>query len=133
MSIKSFKIDIIYIYIIFLILLYFIYGLTLSEIIDYIFPMHDATLPNYRIALEIIGEIGIAFIIYYSLKRYSEQFVNILFSRIKHTPPTHIYQILLIAFSIGIFKHLQKSTDKINHFKKKISTFINSKEEFKLF
>ena len=34
-------INIKYIYLFFLILIFFIYGLTLSEIIDYIFPDHD--------------------------------------------------------------------------------------------
>ena len=42
-------IDIKYIYLFFLIFIFFIYGLTLSEIIDFIFPEYDKESDEYRI------------------------------------------------------------------------------------
>jgi len=113
-------IDIKYIFLCFLVIIFFIYGLTLSEIIDYIFPDHDSTLPDYRVALEIIGEIGIAYIIYFCLDHYSKKLINTLYNKISSVPPHYLNQLLLIAFSSGIYKHLYKSTHKTNYMKSKI-------------
>jgi len=112
-------INIKYIYLFFLVIIYFVYGLLLSEIIDYIFPDCDESIDNYRIVIEIIGEMGIAYIIYFSLQRYSEIFINILYKKIGVNPPFYLNNVLLIAFSTGIFKHLQKSSLKIKYFKEK--------------
>jgi hypothetical protein len=116
------NIDIKYIFIFFLIILFFLYGLILSEIIDYIFPEHDCNLELYRLILEIVGEIGIAYLIYYSLHYLCNQFINILFKKINKKTPSYLNGLLLFAFSAGIFRHLQKSKDKILHFRK---TYIN--------
>lgn len=113
------KIDLMYIYIFFLIFIFFIYGLTISEIIDYIFPDYDKENHEYRLFIEIIGEIGVAYLIYYTLKTYSEKLIKLLFDNISRKPPVFLNQILLIAFSTGIFKHLQKSSYKVNHMKEK--------------
>ena len=119
-----------YIYLILLIIIFFIFGLILSEIIDYIFPEFDDKNHDHRIVIEIIGEIGIAYLIYYSLSKYIEYFIKILYGSISNKPPYYLNQILLIAFSSGIYKHLNKSTNKIEHIKnkyvnhyKKITTF----------
>jgi len=112
-------IDIKFIFIFFLLIIFFIYGLTISEIIDYIFPDHNEDLPDYRIAIEIIGEIGLAYLIYFTFQKYIDQIINTFFLRISRKPPGYLHQILLIAFSTGIYKHLQKSTQKINHLKEK--------------
>ena len=116
-------INIKYIYLFFLIIIFFLYGLILSEIIDYIFPECDETLEDYRIAIEILGELGIAYIIYFCLKNYSEFFIKILYKKISEKPPFYLNQLLLIAFSTGIFKHLQKSTLKIKYFREKYIKF----------
>jgi hypothetical protein len=126
-------VDIKYIYLILLILIFFLFGLILSELIDYIFPEFDDSNDDYRITIEIIGEIGVAYLIYYSLKTYSERFIKILYNSISKSPPFYLNQLLLIAFSSGIYKHLQKSTHKVNHIKKKyinieyLSNFITKK------
>jgi hypothetical protein len=116
-------IDIKYILIVFIAIVFFIYGLILSEIIDFIFTDHDDNREDYRLALEIIGEIGIAYIIYYSFERYSEIFINSLFNKISRKVPFYMNQLLLISFSYGIFKHLQKSSNKIKYFRKKFLNF----------
>jgi len=116
-------IDIKYILIVFIAIVFFIYGLILSEIIDFIFTDHDDNREDYRLALEIIGEIGVAYIIYFSFKNYSEILISLLFNKISRKVPFYMNQLLLIAFSSGIFKHLQKSSNKINYFRKKFLNF----------
>jgi hypothetical protein len=112
-----------YIFLFFLIIIFFLYGLLLSEIIDYIFNEHDESIEDYKIALEIIGEIGVAYLIYFSLKKYSLQIIEKFFKSISISPPNYLNQLLLFAFSTGIFKNLQKSTEKINYFRNKIKFF----------
>ena len=109
-----------YIYLFFLILIFFIYGLTLSEIIDYIFPDHDELKNDYRTAIEMIGEIGVTYLIYFSLKKYIEPFINILFNKISKPIPKYLDSLLLMSFSFGIYKHLQKSNNKMLYLRKKI-------------
>jgi hypothetical protein len=115
-------INIKYICIFLLFIIYYIYGLTLSKIIDYIFPEHNNNLPDYRIGLELVGEIGVTYLIYFTLRKYSESMINIFFKRMSYKIPFYLNQLLLIAFSFGIFKYLKKSNDKISYFKEK---FIN--------
>ena len=103
------------IYLVLLILIFFLFGLILSEIIDYIFPEFDDKVNDYRIIIEMIGEIGIAYLIYYSLTKYIEYFINVLYNSIANSKPSYLNQLLLIAFSIGIYKHLKKSSNKQNH------------------
>lgn len=117
------KINSKYIYLFFLVLLFFIYGLTISEIIDYIFPIHDMMKNDYHTGLEMISEIGIAYLIYFSLKKYIQKLLNLLFTKIENPMPQYLDQILLIAFSFGIFKHLQKSNHKMIYLKNKFINF----------
>jgi hypothetical protein len=119
---KNINIDIKYIFIIFLAIIFFIYGLILSEIIDYIFPEHDKSLPDYRVAIEILGELGIVYIIYFTFNRYIGKFINMMFKNLLIQEPYYLNQLLLIAFSTGIYRHLQKSTDKTRYFKQKFIT-----------
>lgn len=118
-------IDIKYIYLFFLIFIFFVYGLTLSEIIDYIFPEYNKDTDEYRIIIELLGEIGVAYLIYFFLKKYIETIIKKLYENISGNPPFYLNQLLLIAFSYGIFKHLEKSTHKITHIKEK---YFNSKK-----
>ena len=123
-------INIKYIYIIFLIMIFFIYGLTLSEIIDFIFPIYNKSKYDYHTAIEMIAEIGIAYIIYFSLKYYLDTLISKLFNKISNKIPSYLNQILLLAFSFGIFKHLGKSNDKMKHFQKKILNPLKSLTQY---
>jgi len=118
---KCFKLE--YLYTLFLIIIFFVYGLSLSEFIDYVFPDHDDNIPEYRLILEIIGEIGVTYLIYFTLQKSINMVINQLYNSFKNKPP-YLDQILLIAFSTGIYKHLQKSTTKIYFFKDKCIKYI---------
>lgn len=111
------KISIIYLF--FLIFIFFLYGLVLSETIDYIFPLYDEDIHDYRMGIEMICELGIAYIIYFSLQYYLESFIKILYKRLSIVQPEYLNKLLLIAFSTGIFKHLQKSNNKIVYIREK--------------
>ncbi len=112
--------DIKYLYIFYIVIIFFFYGLILSEIIDFVFPDYNCDIADHRIIIEIIGEIGIAYIIYFAFKRYLEYFIKYIFKSICDEPPKYLNQLLLLAFSYGIFTHLQKSTSKIKHIHKKV-------------
>ena len=112
-------INIKYVCIFLLFIIYYIYGLTLSKVIDYIFPHHDESLQDYRIGLELVGEIAVAYLIYFTLRKYSETMINIFFKRMSYKIPFYLNQLLLVAFSFGIFKYLKKSNDKMTYFKEK--------------
>jgi hypothetical protein len=117
------NIDIKYIFLLFIVVIFYLYGLILSEIIDYVFPEYNDAIDDFRIIIEIIGEIGIAYLIYFSLKHYSEHLIKILYKNISRIPPTYLNELLLIAFSIGIFKHLEKSSNKLLYIKNKIINY----------
>lgn len=118
---KCFKLE--YLYTFFLIIIFFVYGLSLSEFIDYVFPDHNDNIPEYRLILEIIGEIGVTYLIYFTLQKTINLIINQLYNSFTNRPP-YLDQMLLIAFSIGIYKHLQKSTIKIHFLKDKCIKYI---------
>jgi len=120
-----YNIDIKYFCIIFLFFIYYIYGLVLSDIIDYIFPDYNEDLSNWRMALELIGEILVAYLIYFALEKYSKNIILSIFSSISRKAPNYLNQILVIAFSFGIYKHINKSTQKFDYFTKKYNTNLN--------
>jgi hypothetical protein len=126
MSSNIYNIDIKYFCIIFLFFIYYIYGLVLSDIVDYVFPDYNEDLEEWRIALELIGEICIVYLVYFMLKKYSELIIDSIFKSISKKVPYYLNQLLIISFSFGIFKHLKKSNEKINYFKQK---FTNSKSD----
>ena len=124
------NVDIKYFLIVFTLLIFFLYGLILSEIIDFIFPDYDDQIHDYRTAIEMIVEISIAYIIYYTFKHYYENIINLIFSRFKIKIPFYLNDALLISFSFGIFKHLQKSNNKMKHFKDKVINHVKEKLGF---
>jgi len=117
---KYLKIE--YLYLFLLIIIFFIYGLTLSELIDYIFPDNDESLPEYRIIIEIIGEIGVVYLIYFTLKIYINALLDRLLNNIQYRIPS-FEEILLIVFSLGIYKHLNKSSFKLKFLRNKYLKF----------
>ena len=113
-----------YLYTFFLIIIFFVYGLTLSEFIDFVFPEHNDNIPEYRLLIEIIGEIGVTYLIYFTIQKYINVIINKIYDNNFKYRPIYMDQILLIAFSIGIYKHLQKTSNKLLFFKNKYSKFI---------
>lgn len=118
----------IHIYLLFLVIIFFIYGLILSKIIDHIFPTLDNNKHNYYILIEIIGEIGLAYLIYFLLNRNIKYCINyLLYDKRMNKYPSYVDQLLLISFSFGIYKHLEKSTYKMNYLKEEFMKYHNIK------
>jgi hypothetical protein len=114
-----------YIFIIFLFAIFFIYGLILSQIIDFIFPSYNENnCVTHEMVIEIIGEIALAYLIYFCFKHYIDKLILFLFKNIHKNPPSYLNQLLLFSFSFGIFKDLHKSNNKIDHYKKKVFEYV---------
>ena len=100
------------------ILLFYIYGLVLSKIIDYIFPDID-TKHDYIIILETLFEITITYLIFFMVQTYIIKVFKKLFENINIIYPDFMDIILLLVFSSGIFNYLSKYSNKIVYLKDK--------------
>ena len=90
--------------------------------------MHDDNKNDYYILIEIVGEIGLAYFIYFLLNRNIKYYINyLLYDKRMNKYPSYVDQLLLLAFSFGIYKHLEKSTYKINYLKEKFIKYHNIK------
>jgi hypothetical protein len=115
-----------YALVILLLFIYILYGYLLSKTIDYIFPSHNDELPDYRIALEVIAEIGLAYLIYFLLYKYSSILVNKLYNNFSIKTPYFLNEVLLIGFSCGVFKSLNKSVEKSSYIHQKYKDYFNT-------
>ena len=118
------KMNMDHLYMALLALLFFIYGMVLSETIDFIFPHHNEEKYDWHIAVEMFGEIGVAYLIYFVLQTHID---GILFYILKREIP-YSKHIFLIAFSFGIYKHLKKSEKKADYFKNKIMNLYKNRK-----
>ena len=71
---------------------------------------------------EIIGEIGVVYLIYFTLKIYINALIDRLLNNIQYRIP-YFEEILLIVFSLGIYKHLNKSSFKLKFLRDKYLKF----------
>ena len=117
-----------YIYYLFLIIIFFYYGLFLSILIDHIFPDMEHDYPEYLTLIETILELLFVYAIYFIFRRYINNIINFFINK-----PSFVYldTLLLLAFSFGIYRHLRKSTIKIDYFKQKY--LINNIKNFKIY
>ena len=117
-----------YIYYLFLIIIFFYYGLFLSIFIDYLFPDMEDGYPEYLTLIETLLELLSVYIIYFIFKNYIN---NIISFFINESKLKYIDTLLLFAFSVGIYKHLHKSNMKIDYFKEKY--LINKIKDYKIY
>ena len=104
--------------IIIFILLFYIYGLILSKIIDYIFPDID-TKHDYIIILETLFEITITYLIFFIIQNNIIKVFKKLFLNINIIYPDFMDIILILVFSSGLFSYLSKYSKKIIYLKNK--------------
>ena len=100
------------------ILLFYIYGLGLSKIIDYIFPDID-TKHDYIIILETLFEITITYLIFFMVQNHIIKICKKLFLNINIIYPDFMDIILILVFSSGLFSYLSKYSNKIVYLKYK--------------
>jgi len=117
-----------YVYYLFLIIIFFYYGLFLSIFIDYLFPDIKDGYPEYLTFIETILELLFVYIIYFIFKNYINQIIGFF---INDSKLKYLDTLLLLSFSIGIYKHLYKSNMKIDYFKQKY--IINNIRNYKVY
>jgi len=117
-----------YILAILLLFIYILYGYILSRIIDSLFPIYDDTTPDYILGLEVVGEIVLAYFIYFLLYKYSNFIVKKLFKNFSNTKPLYfLNEFLIVGFSYGVFKSLNKLKHKSNHIHQKYKEYFDIK------
>jgi len=100
------------------ILLFYIYGLVLSKMIDYIFPDID-TKHDYIIILETLFEITITYLIFFMVQNHIITVFKKMFLNINIIYPEFMDIILILVFSSGLFSYLSKYSNKIVYLKNK--------------
>jgi hypothetical protein len=109
----------IFIIIIFIILFY-LYGILLSKLIDYIFPDIN-TKHDYIIIIETIFEILVSYIIFFLIKNHVFKIIKTLFIKMDFEYPSFMDIIFLLVFSSGLFNYLSKYSKKIDYLYNKYS------------
>lgn len=117
-----------YILTILLLFIYVLYGYLLSRIIDNLFPEYDNTSPDYILGLEVVGELGIAYFIYFLLFKYSNFIVKKIFQNFSTAKPLYfLNELLILGFSYGVFKSLNKIKNKSVHIHEKYKEYVDIK------
>jgi hypothetical protein len=104
--------------IILFILLFYIYGLLLSKLIDYIFPDID-TKHDYIIILETLFEITVTYLIFFIVQNHIIKVFKKMFLNINIIYPEFMDIILILVFSSGLFSYLSKYSNKMVYLKNK--------------
>ena len=115
------------IYIIILVIVFFIYGLLLSLFIDYLFPDLIDNQYEYIVFIETLFELGIVYSVYFFMRTYIKDFIDLFL--FKHNI-TYLSEILLFAFSCGIYFYLKKYSTKIKYFQNKYILIPIKKNEY---
>ena len=98
-----------YLMILLLLLGFFLYGMILSKLIDYIFDDFEEDIGDVYILLEIFFEICTAYGIYY-ISLGSIHYIIKLISISNQYNDSY-----LMAFSLGIFYNMEKYNHKLSH------------------
>ena len=106
----------IYFYILFLMIVFFLYGLILSLFIDFLFPDFINNQYEYIVFIETLFELGVVYCVYFFMRQYMNSFIGMFIP--KNNIP-FLPQILLFAFSYGIYFYLKKYSQKIKYFQHK--------------
>lgn len=121
------KINLLYIFLIgFISIFYFMFGIIISKIVDYIFPDCDLELPKHRIFLESVGELIIVYIIYFILQKNNLAIINRIYAFAMLKPPSFINNLCIGLFSLAVFEYLTKVKKKNNYLQDHIKIKINN-------
>jgi hypothetical protein len=102
-----------YIVSIFLFLCFFVYGVFLSKGIDYLFDDFEEGIGDIYILLEIFFEISMTYIVYYLSIEPIRYIIHSFYADINNK--NKYYDAYLMAFSLGIFYHMEKYNHKLSH------------------
>ena len=108
-------------YIIVLIFVFYTFGLVISNIVNVIFPKCDYKKKNKYILLETILQLAIVYGFFIFLNKKLRNIVDKIFRNVtKHKINDLLLTIIVVAFSSGVFRHLDELKLKIEYLKKLI-------------
>ena len=101
--------------------IFYVFGLVLSNIINNIFPACDFKRKDSIIIIECVVQLIILYTIYIVCNKKLNVVIEAFYKKItKKTIPSFYTSLILIAFSIGIFKHLENLNERTSYLKKKL-------------
>jgi len=101
-------------------LVFFTLGIVVSNIINEIFPACDFSKRDKYIFIECAVQIVIIYVLYYLFNRRIAQCVEAIFKNMHSSKIDSISRIvIIIAFSTGVYRHLDELNKKTGYLKKK--------------
>ena len=108
------------IYLISIALIFYVFGVVLSNIINNIFPACNFERKDGIIIAECVIQLVILYTIIFCLIKISSIIEGFYKKLTKKTIPGFYTSIILVSFSIGIFKHLENLNERTGYLKKKL-------------
>ena len=106
-------------YIIVLIFVFYRFGFLISSIVDMVFPRCDYKKENKSLIMETILQLILIFCFFIFFNKKIRTVVDIIFKNVTNHKMNDIsLTIVIIAFSSGVFKHLDELKMKIEYLKK---------------
>lgn len=109
------------VYLIALAFLFYVFGLVLSNIINNIFPACNFKRKEKIIILECVVQLVLLYSVYILSNKKMGFIIEKLYQKFtKKKIPSFYTSVILIAFSLGIFRHLENLNERTSYLKKKI-------------
>lgn len=108
-------------YICFLIVVFYMIGFIVSDLIDFSFQDHDPAKEDQYLMIEILIEFMIAFLIKNIFEKYHKKILDPLFKNIGEKTPEYLYTLIPLAFILGVYQNLKKGNKKIQYLWEKYS------------
>lgn len=109
------------IYLISIALIFYVFGIVLSNIINNIFPACNFKRKDGIIIAECVVQLVLLYTIYiFSNKKLGFVIEGFYKKLTNKTIPGFYTSIILVSFSIGIFKHLENLNERTGYLRKKL-------------
>jgi hypothetical protein len=109
------------IYLIAIIFIFYVFGLVLSNIINNIFPACDFKRKDGIIIFECVVQLIVLYTIYILSNKKLGTIIEGFYKKLtKKKLPGFYTSVILIAFSMGIFKHLENLNERTDYLKKRL-------------
>lgn len=109
------------IYLISIALIFYVFGIVLSNIINNIFPACNFKRKDGIIIAECVIQLVLLYTIYILSNKKLGSVIEGFYKKLTNkTIPGFYTSIILVSFSIGIFKHLENLNERTGYLKKKL-------------
>jgi len=101
-------------------IVFFTIGLVLSNLINEVFPACDFQKQDKYLIIECVGQFILIYVLFYLFRSKIATIIEVIFKHIHKTELDTISRlIILIAFSSGVYKHLDELNKKTKYIKNK--------------